>query len=189
MAQENQVAQAIQFGIRTQHGQGAIEITLAEGVMYVAQHLLQPRCHQCEVANVLQLNAAAYCRGPVAAVQQQIADALQIDNELQAGQQITRLFLVTWVMIEVTPWSMTRSRVSSSFSRSRTPSKSEGTPVAIPSATMPAAIRATRQACSVCSCSWAQIASGVGEHGLSCTHSILRSSRHTPARVSRPGYS
>ena len=69
---------------------------------------------------------------------------------------------VTFVMTEVTPWSISRSRVSSSFSRWRTPSNKEVTPVAMPSATMPAAIRATWQACSVCSSRCAHISSGLG---------------------------
>ena len=55
--------------------------------MHVGEHLLQPGGHQREVTNVLQIDAAADRGGAIAAIQQQVADALQANHELQASQQ------------------------------------------------------------------------------------------------------
>ena len=54
--------------------------------MHIAEHFLQPRGHNGEIADVLQLDAAAHGGGAIAAVQQEIADALQVNNEFKAGQ-------------------------------------------------------------------------------------------------------
>ena len=88
---KDEIAQAVELGIGAQYRQRPVEIALAEGVVHVAQHLLQPRRHQGQVANVLQVDAAAHGRCAIAAIQQQVADALQIDDELQAGQQFARM--------------------------------------------------------------------------------------------------
>ena len=92
----------IELSIGAQDRQRSIQIALAEGVVHIPQHLLQPRRHHREIANVLQLDAAADRRGAITAVQQQVANALQIDDELQAGQQFARVLRSTWVMTEVT---------------------------------------------------------------------------------------
>ncbi len=92
VSEKDEVAQTVELGIGTQYRDGAIEIALAEGVVHITQHLLQSRGHQCEVANILQLNPAAHGRCPIAAVQQQVSNAFQIDDELETSQELAGVF-------------------------------------------------------------------------------------------------
>ena len=103
MSHENEVAQAIEFRIGPQYRQRAIEIALPESIVHVSEHFFQPRRHYREMADVLQLDAATYGGGAIAAVQQEVADALQVDDELEARQQFAGSSSSTLVMIEVTP--------------------------------------------------------------------------------------
>src|SRR5215472_6698445 len=91
MAHEDKIAQAVHFGVSAQYRQSKVEIALAESVVNITQHLFQAGGHQGKVANILEVDAAADRGCAVAAVQQEIANALQTDDELQAGQEFARM--------------------------------------------------------------------------------------------------
>ena len=73
-------------GTRADIRQRTIEIALAESIVYVPKHFFQPRRHYGEIADVLQFDAATHGGGAIATVQQQIADTLQVNDELEARQ-------------------------------------------------------------------------------------------------------
>lgn len=93
MPEEHEVAEAIQFSIGAQHAHSATEITQLHRVVYIGQHFLESRCHHREIANVLQLDSSAHSSSSIAAVQEQIADALQSDDELHASEKFVRTLL------------------------------------------------------------------------------------------------
>src|ERR1019366_3104462 len=65
-----------------------------ESIVHIDKHFLQSRRHYGEVADVLQLDTAPHCGGAIATVEQEIADTLQINDELEAGQQFAGVLLV-----------------------------------------------------------------------------------------------
>ena len=102
-----------------------------------------------EIARILRIDARPRRLCAAAKTQQEIADALQPDHHLHAASSSRACVSVTWVMAEVTPASISISRLSSSLSRSRSVLRRGDEPVAMPAAAVPAASFATRQASMV----------------------------------------
>src|SRR6516164_6614578 len=93
MTHENQVAQPVHFRVSAKNRESQVEVAVAKGSMHVAQHLFQARGHERQIADILQVDAASHCSRSVAAIQKQVPDSLQADNELQAGQQLAGVHL------------------------------------------------------------------------------------------------
>lgn len=91
VAQKDQVAEAIDFGIRAENIDGFADVAGGEGGAHVAQHFFEDGGHVGEVAGVLGIDAAGGGLSAVGKAEKKIADALEADHELHAGEELTGL--------------------------------------------------------------------------------------------------
>ena len=91
MAQEDQVAEAIDFRIGAENVDGFADVAGGEGVANVGQHFLEDGGHVGEVASVFGIDAAGRGLSAVGEAEKEIADALEADHELHAGEELTGL--------------------------------------------------------------------------------------------------
>ena len=87
VAEEDQVAQAVDLSVGTENIDGLADIAIREGRSAVGKHFFQQGCHMGEFASVLGINAAADGLGAVGEVEQMIADTLEADHEFHAGEE------------------------------------------------------------------------------------------------------
>lgn len=89
VAEEDQVAQAVDVSIGAENIDGLADIAFGEGGSAVGEHFFQQGCHVGEFASVLGINASPDGLGAVGEVEEVIADALEADHELHAGEEFT----------------------------------------------------------------------------------------------------
>ena len=119
VAEEDQVAQAIHLGVGAENVDGFADIAGGKSCAAVGEHFFEDGRHLREVARVLGVDASGRGLGAVGKAKQKIADALEADHELHAGEKFASLGGPTSVMAVVTPLSISMSSVSSSRSRWR----------------------------------------------------------------------
>ena len=88
MAHKNQIAQAVHLGIGAQHVDRFLTSRVEKAVPTSVKHFFQDRGHVGEVANVLGIEAGADGLRAAGKAEQKVANALQADHELHAGQQL-----------------------------------------------------------------------------------------------------
>ena len=91
VAEEDQVAKAVDISVGTENIDGLADIAVGEGAGTVGEHFFQQGCHLGEFASVLGINAAPDGLGAVGEVEQMIADTLEADHEFHAGEEFTGL--------------------------------------------------------------------------------------------------
>src|SRR5690242_858128 len=89
VAEEDQVAQAVDVSIGAENINGLADIAIREGGGTVGEHFFQPGCHLGEFASVLGINAATDGLGAGGKVEQMIANALETNHELHASKEFT----------------------------------------------------------------------------------------------------
>jgi hypothetical protein len=89
VAQKDQVAQAIEVSIGAEDINGLTNTAFGEGGSAVGEHFFQQGGHLREFASVLGINASADGLGAVGEVEQMIANTLEADHELHAGEEFT----------------------------------------------------------------------------------------------------
>jgi len=87
VAEEDQIAEAIHFGIGADNVDCFAYVAVGEGVADIGQHFFEDGGHAGQVAGVLGINAAGGGLSAVGEAEQQVADALEADHELHTGQQ------------------------------------------------------------------------------------------------------
>jgi hypothetical protein len=91
VAEEDEIAQAVDFGVRSEHVDGLADVAGGEGVADVAEHFFEDRGHVSEVASVVGVDASGGGLGAVGEAEQEVADALEADHELHAGEKFASL--------------------------------------------------------------------------------------------------
>ncbi len=90
MAEKDQVTQAVDFGVGAEHVDSFLDVASGECCARIRQHLFEHRCHVGEVTNVLRIKARADGLRAAGKAEQKVANTLQADHELHAGQQFAR---------------------------------------------------------------------------------------------------
>ena len=91
VAEEDEVAEAIDFGIGTKNVDGFADIAGGESVANIGEHLFQDGGHVGEVAAVIGIDAAGGGLSAVGEAEQEVADAFEADHELHAGEEFAGL--------------------------------------------------------------------------------------------------
>ena len=87
VAEEDQIAEAIDFGISAKNVDGFADVAGGEGVTDVGEHFFEDGGHVGEVAGVLGIDAAGGGLSAVGKAEKKVADALEADHELHAGEE------------------------------------------------------------------------------------------------------
>ena len=87
VAQEDEVAEAVHFGVGAEDVDGFADFSGGEGGAAVGQHFFEDGRHLGEVAGVFGVDASADRQGAVGEAEQEVADALEADHELHAGKE------------------------------------------------------------------------------------------------------
>jgi len=91
VAEEDEIAEAIDFRIGAEDVDGFADIAGGESVADVGEHLFENRRHVREVAAVIGIDAARSGLRAIGKAEKQIADALEADHELHAGEEFAGL--------------------------------------------------------------------------------------------------
>lgn len=91
VAQEDQIAQAVHLGVGAEDLDGRADVALRECGAAVGEHLFQNCGHLGEVAGVFGVNASADRLRAVGKAEQEVANALEADHELHAGEKFVCL--------------------------------------------------------------------------------------------------
>lgn len=87
VAEEDEVAQAINFGVGAENVDGFADIAGGESFADVGEHFFEDGGHVSEVAGVLGIDAAGSGLGAVGEAKKQVADALEADHKFHAGEK------------------------------------------------------------------------------------------------------
>jgi hypothetical protein len=87
VAQEDEVAEAVHFGIGAEDVDGFTDLAVGEGVAAVGQHFFEDGRHLREVAGVFGVDASAGGLGAVGEAEKEVAYALKTDHELHTGKK------------------------------------------------------------------------------------------------------
>ena len=87
VAEEDQVAQAVDLGVGTEHIDSFADVAARESVAYVGQHFFEDGGHVGEVASVLGIDAAGSPLSAVGEAEEQVANAFEADHELHEGEE------------------------------------------------------------------------------------------------------
>jgi len=87
VTEKDEVAEAIHFGVRAEHVNRFLDIALGKRLAYVGEHFFQHGGHLREFAGVLRIDTAPGRLGAGGETQEQVADTLEPDHELHAGEQ------------------------------------------------------------------------------------------------------
>src|SRR5437764_825217 len=71
--------------------QGLVNISLCEGPGDLFQHVFEKASHLGELTYVLHVDAVPYNGGTFGKTYDQVADTFQVEHELHASQQLSRL--------------------------------------------------------------------------------------------------
>jgi hypothetical protein len=91
VAQEDKIAQAIDLGIGAENVDGFTDVARGKGIANIREHFFQDGGHVREVAGVVGIDATGGGLSTVGEAEQQVADALQADHELHAGEKFAGL--------------------------------------------------------------------------------------------------
>ena len=91
VAEEDEIAEAIDFGIGAENVDGLADIAVGERIADVGEHFFEDSGHAGEVAGVVGIDAAGGGLSAVSEAEEQVANALQADHELHAGEQFAGL--------------------------------------------------------------------------------------------------
>jgi hypothetical protein len=91
VAQEDEIAQAVHVGVGAEYLNGLADVALGERGATVSEHLFEQRGHLRELAGVFGVDASADRLRAVGEVEQEVADALEANHELHAGEKFARL--------------------------------------------------------------------------------------------------
>lgn len=91
VAEEDEVTEAIDFGIGAEDIDGFADVAGGESVANVGEHLFENRRHVREVAAVIGIDAASGGLRAIGKAEKQIADAFEADHELHAGEEFAGL--------------------------------------------------------------------------------------------------
>ncbi len=91
VAQEDEIAQAIHFGVSPQDVDRFTDLALGKCRAAIGQHFFQDGRHLRQVAGVLCVDSAASRLCAVGETEQQVADTFQSDHELHAGEKFARV--------------------------------------------------------------------------------------------------
>src|SRR5579863_3811292 len=83
VAEENEIAQAIHFGVGAKNINGLGDFAVGKCGPAIGEHFLEDSRHLGEVAGVFGIEAAADGLSAVGEAEQQVADALETDHEFQ----------------------------------------------------------------------------------------------------------
>ena len=88
VAQENEVAQAVHFGVGAENVDRLGNFARGKGFTAVGQHFFEDGGHLGEVAGVIGVDASADRERAVGEAEKQVANALEADHELHAGKEL-----------------------------------------------------------------------------------------------------
>ena len=91
VAEEDEIAEAIDFGVGTEDIDGFGNVAAGESVANVGEHFFKDGGHAGEVASVFGIDASGGGLGTVGKAEKQIADAFETDHELHTGEKLAGL--------------------------------------------------------------------------------------------------
>jgi hypothetical protein len=87
VAEEDQIAEAVHFGVGADDVDGFAYVAVGEGVADIGQHFFKDGGHVGEVAGIFGIDAAGSGLSAVREAKEQVADALETDHELHTGEE------------------------------------------------------------------------------------------------------
>ena len=91
VAKKDEVAEPIHFGVGAEDIDRLADIARGEGCAHIGKHFFEDGSHVGEVASVLGIDASGRGLSAVGEAEQQVADALEADHELHAGEKFAGL--------------------------------------------------------------------------------------------------
>jgi len=91
VAKKNQIAKAIDFGVGAEDVDGLADLVIGEGDADIGEHFFEDGSHAGEVAGVIGIDASGGGLSAVGEAEEQVADALEADHELHAGEKFASL--------------------------------------------------------------------------------------------------
>jgi hypothetical protein len=87
VAEENEVAEAIHFGVGAENVDRFADVAGGKGIADIGEHFFEDGSHVGKIARILGIDAAGSSLSAVGEAEKQIADALQTDHEFHAGEK------------------------------------------------------------------------------------------------------